>query len=149
MTARAIVEQFVNQVWNQRQLEQVYQLFSPDFVATPVAYQSMWNGTGPESMKHHVQEWLEGVPDLQMQTIEIIEQDNKVAWQWKMTGTHKGILYGVPPTEQVITALGITFFVIEANQICQLHTAFDALGLMQQLGVLPDAGTIIQRHLQG
>lgn len=64
-----------------------------------------------------------------------------------MTGTHTGILYGIPPTNKPIRALGITFFEIENGKIRELQTLFDALGLMQQLGVLPDAGTLIHNYL--
>jgi predicted ester cyclase len=56
-------------------------------------------------------------------------------------------LYGIPATGQTIKALGITVFEIQNDQIQTLQTLFDGLGLMQQLGVLPDAGTLIQQHL--
>jgi hypothetical protein len=38
-------------------------------------------------------------------------------------------------------------FNIENNQICTLRTLFDGLGLMQQLEILPDAGTLIENYL--
>jgi SnoaL-like polyketide cyclase len=56
-------------------------------------------------------------------------------------------LYGIPPTGQPIKALGVTLFEIEDNKIRSLKTIFDGLGLMQQLGVLPDAETLIANHL--
>jgi steroid delta-isomerase-like uncharacterized protein len=148
MNAQEIVETFMEKVWNQRQLERVNDLFPEDFVAKPIAYQPMWVGTGPESMKHHIQEWLEGVPDLQMKTIVMIAEGDRVVVQWQMTGTHNGVLYGVPATGRSITALGVTIYKIQNGKIQDLQTAFDGLGLMQQLGVLPDAGTIIQNHLR-
>jgi steroid delta-isomerase-like uncharacterized protein len=147
MDTHEIIETFVEKLWNQRQLEWAEDLFPEDFVAEPIAYQSMWQGTGPDSMKHHIQEWLEGVPDLQMYPISTMAQDNQVWVRWEMTGTHRGVLYGVPPTEQTIKALGVTLFTIEDGKIRTLRTLFDGLGLMQQLGVLPDAGTLIRNHL--
>jgi steroid delta-isomerase-like uncharacterized protein len=144
MNAREIVETFVEKIWNQHQLALADDLFPADFVAEPIAYQPHWQGTGPDSMKHHIQEWLEGVPDLHLNTIAIVTQDDRVWLRWSMIGTHKGVLYGVPPTGKPIVALGITLFEIENNQIRSLKTMFDGLGLMQQLGVLPDTGTLIQ-----
>jgi steroid delta-isomerase-like uncharacterized protein len=147
VNVQEIVQTFVEKLWNQRQLALADKLFPSDFVAEPIAYQPLWQGTGPESMKHHIQEWLNGVPDLHMNTIATIAQDHQIWVRWEMTGTHRGVLYGVPPTEQPIKALGITLFEIENNQIRRLQTLFDGLGLMQQVGVLPDSGTLIQNHL--
>lgn len=147
MNARKIVETFVEKLWNQRQLALADDFFPADFAAEPIAYQSLWQGTGPESMKHHIQEWLAGLPDLKMNTIATMAQDNQVWSRWEMTGTHNGVLYGIPPTGQPIKALGVTLFEIEDNKIRSLKTLFDGLGLMQQLEVLPDAATLIANHL--
>lgn len=147
MTAREIADKFFEQVWNQRQLDLADSLFPADFVAKPIAYQAPWTGTGPESIKHHIQKWLEGLPDLHMETIESIAQGNQVVVRWEMTGTHSGVLHGVPATGRSIKGLGVSFFEIEDGKIRDILTAFDWLGLMQQLSVLPDTGTIIQNHL--
>ncbi|WP_404788024.1 ester cyclase [Altericista sp. CCNU0014] len=147
MNAREIVEIFVEQLWNQRQLALADDLFPADFVAKPIAYQSLWQGTGPESMKHHVREWLAGLPDLQMNTIAMMVRDDRVWSRWEMTGTHEGTLYGIPPTGKTIKALGVTLFEIADNKIRSLETIFDGLGLMQQLDVLPDAATLIENYL--
>jgi steroid delta-isomerase-like uncharacterized protein len=147
MGAREIVETFVEKLWNQRQLALADDLFPIDFVAEPIAYQPLWEGTGPDSMKHHIQAWLAGVPDLHMNTIAMLAQANQVWVRWEITGTHSGVLYGIPATGRSINALGITLLEIENNQIRSLKTLFDGLGLMQQLGVLPDAGILIQNYL--
>jgi steroid delta-isomerase-like uncharacterized protein len=146
MTAHEIVETFVELLWNQRQLALADDLFPEDFVAEPIAHQPLWQGTGPESMKHHIQEWLEGLPDLHMTTLTMMVQDNQVWSRWEITGTHNGTLYGIPPTGKSIKALGITLFEIEDDKIRSLKTLLDGLGLMQQLEVLPNAATIIANH---
>jgi predicted ester cyclase len=117
MNAREIVEIFVESLWNQRQLALTDDLFPADFVAELIAYQPLWQGTGPESMKHHIQEWLEGLPDLHMTTLAMMTQDNRVWTRWEMMGMHKDVLYGIPPTGQSIKALGMTLFEIEDNKI--------------------------------
>jgi steroid delta-isomerase-like uncharacterized protein len=147
MQPSEILETFMEKLWNQRQLELADDLFPADFVAEPIAHQPVWQGTGPESMKHHIQEWLAGVPDLQMKPIATVIQDPQIWVRWEMTGTHNGTLYGVPATDRPITALGVTLMEIKDHKIRTLRTIFDGLGLMQQLGVLPDAGTLIRNHL--
>lgn len=147
MQPSEILETFMEKLWNQRQLELADDLFPVDFVAEPIAHQPIWEGTGPESMKHHIQEWLVGVPDLQMKPIATVIQDAHIWVRWEMTGTHSGTLYGVPATDRPITALGVTLMEIEDHKIRTLRTIFDGLGLMQQLGVLPDVGTLIGNYL--
>lgn len=153
MDPQEIINRFMESLWNQRQLTVADELFPADFVAEPIAHQPFWSGTGPDSMKHHIQEWLVGMPDLQMKAIATAIQDDPAiqghhAWvRWEMTGTHQGVLYGVPATGQSITALGVTLMDIQNNQIRTLRTIFDGLGLMQQLGVLPDATTLIRNYV--
>jgi predicted ester cyclase len=147
MDAQEVITIFVEKLWNQRQLALADDLFPPDFVAEPIAHQPMWQGTGPDSMKHHIQEWVDGVPDLQMKFIASTTQGTQIWVRWEILGTHSGVLYGVPPTGRNIRALGVTLFEIDQGKIRKLQTIFDALGLMQQLDVLPDAGTLIQNHL--
>ncbi|MDZ8188014.1 MAG: ester cyclase [Nostoc sp. ChiSLP02] len=148
MTTSQTIEKFIELLWNQRQLNLADELFSDDFIARPFAHQPIWNGTGPESMKHHIQEWLEGVPDLHMKALNILVQGNQSFVRWEMTGTHKGVLYGIPSTGKTIKALGITFFEVKDGKIRELQTLFDALGLMQQLDIVPNVGILIQNYLK-
>jgi steroid delta-isomerase-like uncharacterized protein len=147
MNSHKIVQIFVESLWNQRQLALVDELFSADFVAEPIAHQSSWRGKGPESMKHHILEWLEGLPDLHINILAMTAQDNCVWTRWEMIGMNYGVLYGIPPTGKLVKALGVSLFEIEDSKIRSLQTIFDGLGLMQQLEILPDTATLIGNYL--
>ncbi|WP_339366879.1 ester cyclase [Calothrix sp. 336/3] len=147
MSTQEVIDKFVELLWNQRQFDLADELFLDNFIARPFAHQPMWDGTGAESMKHHIHGWLEGLPDLQMQPLNVMVQGNQSFVRWEITGTHKGFLYGLPPTGKIIKGKGITFFEVENGKILELQTLFDALGLMQQLHVIPDAVTFIQNHI--
>lgn len=82
-----------------------------------------------------------------MEIIESIAQGNQVVVRWEMSGTHSGVLHGIPATGVLIKGLGISFIVVEDGKIRDILTAFDWLGLMQQLNVLPDTGSILKNHL--
>lgn len=130
-------------LWNDRRMELADELFKPDFRAFPIAYESAWEGHGPDSMKHHVLSWLIGMPDLRMNEVRRIAEGAWVVSHWEMVGTHKGVLYGVAATGLSLRASGVTWFEIEQGWIVQLRTCFDALGFLQQLGVLPDSASIL------
>lgn len=130
-------------LWNERSFELADGLFDPEFVPLPIAYESPLSGQGPESIKHHALSWLLGMPDLRMTEVRRIAEGNWVVSHWEMAGTHKGVLYGVSATGLPLRVQGVTWFEVVDGRIKQLRTSFDALGFLQQLGVLPDAASIL------
>ena len=131
------------ELWNERNLELADELFAPDFRAAPIAYETNWEGQGPESMKHHVLSWLIGMPDLRLRELRRVGDGHWVVSHWEMAGTHKGVLYGVAATGLSLCATGVTWFEVDGVRIAQLRTCFDALGFLQQLGALPDSASIL------
>lgn len=56
-------------------------------------------------------------------------------------GTHLGDLLGIPASGKQVTMEGITILRIEEGKIVERWGRIDALGLLQQLGVIPPLGT--------
>ena len=56
--------------------------------------------------------------------------------RWTATGTHQGQFMSVAPTGKRFTITGITIDRIVNGQIVEEWQEWDALGLMQQLGVV-------------
>jgi steroid delta-isomerase-like uncharacterized protein len=67
----------------------------------------------------------------------MIAEDDRVAWRWRMHGTHRGELMGIPATGRETTTSGITIHRIRDGKIAEAETVWDQLGLLQQLGVVP------------
>ena len=63
-----------------------------------------------------------------------------VAAQWIMRGTNSGSLMGMPPSGRSIAVTGISIERIASGKIAETWVNFDALGMMQQLGVIPAPG---------
>lgn len=55
-----------------------------------------------------------------------------------MTARHDGELLGLPPTGKEVAFTGIDIHRIENARIVEEWTSWDALGLMRQLGLLPE-----------
>ena len=81
-----------------------------------------------------------GFPDIYHTIDETFAEGDKVAVRFTLRGTHKGNFLGVPPTDKSIhvTANIIMHFV--DGKVEELYGEFDALGLMQQLGIVPTPG---------
>ena len=58
---------------------------------------------------------------------------------WTGAGTHDGELMGMPPTGKSVEIAGITIDRIADDKIAESWTCFDTLGMMQQLGAIPEA----------
>ena len=59
--------------------------------------------------------------------------------RWTAVGTNTGDFWGMPATGKQATVTGITIDRIIGGRIAESWTNWDALGLMQQLGVVPAA----------
>ena len=59
---------------------------------------------------------------------------------WQTSGTHKGDLRGIAPTNKAMTVEGVTIIRIANGKILDHHVSWDALGMMQQLGIVPAVG---------
>jgi steroid delta-isomerase-like uncharacterized protein len=76
-------------------------------------------------------------PDWRESVEDVIAEDDKVVIRVTGRGTHEGEFQGVPPTGTQVTATGIGIGRIEDGRIAEAWAAYDALGLMQQLGAVP------------
>ena len=98
------------------------------------------NVHGPEEYKQFITMYRTAFPDLHMTIEDQIAEGDKVVNRWTSRGTHKGNLMGIPPTGKQITMTGMYVAQIVGGKIVQEWGNFDALGMMQQLGVGPPPG---------
>jgi predicted ester cyclase len=61
-----------------------------------------------------------------------------VVTRWTGSGTHQGELMGVAPTGNQVTITGIRINRISGGKIEESWTNYDALGMMQQIGAIPE-----------
>jgi steroid delta-isomerase-like uncharacterized protein len=79
----------------------------------------------------------EAFPDLKVSVDRIIAEDDLVAVHWRSSGTNT-VKVGMFPGEGKSVALdGMTFFRFEDGRIVEEWSAYDNLGMMQALGLLP------------
>ena len=78
------------------------------------------------------------MPDLQLIVEDQIAEGDKVATRWRMCGTHSGAEFmGMPPTGRKVDVTGISIDRLVKGKIAEHWSAEDALGMMQQLGIVP------------
>ncbi len=132
---KAVVRRLLDEVWNKGNLSLVDELFTPNFEFHDASTPDL--GRGPESEKKRVTLYRNAFPDLRITIEDMIAEGETVVTRWTCRGTHKGDLSGIAPTGKQITISGITVGRFANGKIAQGYANWDALGLMQQLGVVP------------
>lgn len=78
-----------------------------------------------------------GVPNGHTTIEEMVAEGNQVTKRWTLRGTQTGELLGVPPTGKQIALQGISIYRLEGGRVTDIWWATDTLGLLQQLGAIP------------
>ena len=71
---------------------------------------------------------------------DIIAEGETVVARWSCRGTHKGDLNGIAPTGKHVNMTGISIARFTNGKMSEGFVNWDALSLMQQLGVVPELG---------
>ncbi len=130
----ATVRRMIEQVYNKRRLDLIEEFFAEDVILHVVGYPS---SSGLVALRETIAKSLNTFPDFRLAFEDEIAAGDKVAARWTMTGTQKGELFGIPATGKQVTHSGVTFYRLSNAKIAELWFLADNLGLMQQLGVIP------------
>jgi steroid delta-isomerase-like uncharacterized protein len=93
---------------------------------------------GPEAVKEVATGVINAFPDRRITHHDAIAAGDKVLIRWSMSGTHEGELMGIPATGKPMTITGFDYFRIENGKIAEMWQEADQLGMMRQLGVIPE-----------
>lgn len=89
-------------------------------------------------MKQLVSMYRSAFPDLSFEVHETPSDGKWAAVRWTSSGTHEGELMGIEPTEQEVSVEGIELDRVEDGQLVESRVAWDALGLLRQVGAIPE-----------
>jgi steroid delta-isomerase-like uncharacterized protein len=132
---KAIVRRLFTELWNNGNLLVADELFAPNYAHYDPSTPDF--GRGPDSEKKRAALYRTAFPDLHLTIEDVIAEGETVMTRWSCRGTHKGDLNGIAPTGKHITITGLTVSRVSNGKIVEGHVNWDALGLMQQLGVVP------------
>jgi SnoaL-like polyketide cyclase len=67
-----------------------------------------------------------------------LAEGDMVATRWTARGTHQGELMGIPPSGNRVEVPGTTISRIEGGKVAEEWDNYDALGMMQAIGAVPE-----------
>lgn len=132
---RDIADRFVASVWNEGEIELLDELFAADV-------ESRLNAEvlqGRSALKDFVWQFHRAFPDLRVEAVSTVVDETALAQGLQMRGTHEGPLLEIEETGRPVsfTATHILHLGPDGT-VVRYWGNFDALGLLQQLGVLGD-----------
>jgi steroid delta-isomerase-like uncharacterized protein len=135
---KAVIRRLYEEVWNKRRLELVDEIISPSHALHDPNVSG--SAVGPEAYKRQVTLFITAFPDLRFTVEDMVDEKEKLAVAWIISGTHKGDFMGIPATNKKVSVDGITINHIVDAKIMDSYVSWDAWGMMQQLGVVPALG---------
>jgi steroid delta-isomerase-like uncharacterized protein len=131
---KAVAPRSIEGIWNKGDLGVVQELLASGYVHHVAGAETVQSSEG---MGQFVTAFRSAFPDLTFTIEDQIAEEDKVLTCWTGRGTHQGELQGIAPTGKQITITGMTLERIVNGKVMEGWAEFDALGMMQQLGVIP------------
>jgi steroid delta-isomerase-like uncharacterized protein len=132
------VRRLFEEVWNKGSMPVADELFAPNYAHHDSSTADV--GRGPESEKKRATLYRAAFPDVRLTIEDIIAEGETVTARWSCRGSHKGDLNGIAPTGKQFTISGVSIARFANGKMVEGWVNWDALGLMQQLGVVPELG---------
>jgi steroid delta-isomerase-like uncharacterized protein len=126
----------VAEVFDEGDLAVIDEIHSPDYVGHWFLPQG--GEADAEDLKGFVASIHEGFDDFRMDEEFVLAEGNMVTLGYRASGTHAGEFMGIPATDERGETVGIMVHRYEDGKIAEGWAVWDTLGLLQQLGVVPE-----------
>jgi len=131
-----VVRRLFDELWNKGNLQVADELIAPNYMDHDPSTPDF--GKGPESEKKRVNLYRGAFHDFRLNIEDLYAEGETVVARWSCRGVHKGELNGIAPTNKQVAITGVTIARFTNGKIVEGYVNWDALGLMRQLGVVPE-----------
>jgi steroid delta-isomerase-like uncharacterized protein len=131
---KQIVQNFVQAVWNDRNLTALKDFWAEDCLNHAMP------GTDNRGLnalriyhKSFFDDFFFAFPNIQIEIVQQVAEEDRVVTYITSQGTHSGAFYGMPPTGKSISTSAMRIDRIQDGKIAEHWSVSDAASLMQQL----------------
>lgn len=97
-------------------------------------------GPGREGFRTFFRTLTTAFPDAHLEPAVTVVDEDKIAFAYTLTGTHRGDFNGVPASGRRIEIRGLQIGRFEDGQIVERWGSSDELGILKQIGAAPGGG---------
>ena len=120
--------------WNKGDLESYLLMYAPSVIIHGIPGVE----AGIESAKKFYRGFHRAFPDTQILVEDLFTRADKLACRFTVSGTHKAEFMGISATDKFIKFTGITILKFIAGKCTERWNQADFLGMLQQLGAIPE-----------
>lgn len=135
MQPTEIARKMCEDVYGKGNVELIKQLVADD----AISHDPFMGRTDRAGVEMAVQGYRRAFPDMKMEVLDVIGSGDKAVIRWRSTGTHKGELFGIQPSNKKVTLEGMSEIHVANGKIKEAWDHFDTLGLMRQIGAVPES----------
>jgi steroid delta-isomerase-like uncharacterized protein len=139
---KAIVRRYIEEAWNKGDVSVIDDLMSPDYTRHISGYPI------PLTRESHKQRLIRihrALPDVNLTIEDMIAAGDRVVSRLTLRGTQRDTFMGIPPTGRHVTVTGIDIARVVNGKVVEHWAEMDTLGLMKQLGALPQRSLAMAR----
>lgn len=142
--SETVLRRWFAEVWNERELDRVQELWAPDGIAHGLAEGGADDVHGPEQFRRFIESVLDEFDDFQIHIQDVITDGDRVAARWVAHGSYRGTaLAPDAPRGQQVRMTGMTMARVANGQIVEGWNNWDIMGMMQQLGAPPAVAKLL------
>lgn len=134
----AVVRRLIEEGWNRGNLAVVDECLAGSYLQEG----PLETVRGPEGEKAQITKYRTAFPDCKLQIDEMMSSGDRVVIRFTYSGTHRAELDGIAPTGRSVKGQGIDVLHMVDGRIVKSFSQWNALGLMQQLGVITLPGRV-------
>ena len=136
---KATIRRWVQEAWNSGDFSSVPTMYTKDYLYHDPAAPNIQ--PGPDGLVGMIQMFRAGMSDVHMTIEDMAAEGDIVAWRFNCTGTHTGILFGVPATGTFGGSTGTLFTRFTPDgKWAEDWCNWDTLGMLQRIGLIPVQG---------
>lgn len=143
----AVVERFVTDVWSGADPDAVEQLAIPDLVVHQLAAET--DLVGRDEFAAFERDFREAVPDMRQTITQSVAEGEYVAALLRVQGTPEKPFQALRPTGKSFDVPGFQLYRLEDGRVAEVWVLINAVGVMQQLDLLPDSPGKVLRLVLG
>jgi steroid delta-isomerase-like uncharacterized protein len=89
---------------------------------------------GPKGYRALFTEMRSAFPDMKTEPVELVADEDAIAFAYTFTGTHQGPFLGVPATGRKVKVRGMQISKFSNGKMVERWGSSDQLGILQQIG---------------
>lgn len=121
--------------WNAHDPERLARLIDEKYVAESDTLPAPVSGA--QGAREFMKIYVTAFPDLHFALDQMLAEGEFVVTRWTATGTHGGVLMGIPPTNRRATTHGCTVGQFKNGKSVHDWIYWDTGNLLRQLGIAP------------